>query len=342
MRIKNELFPDWCASLMGDPVVNQSLPRRVLITGAAGFLGSHLAEQYLARGVEVLALDTRSMAPLEGRPNATLFNDSLLNEELVRQLVAQVDTVFHLGAVVGLQNVIGQLLQVVEVNVQGTKHVLRAAAEHQRRVLFASTSEIAGKSPRLPFGEDDDRLLGPISRDRWVYTETKALGEYMCSGYAREGLPISVVRLFNVYGPRLDPEGSGRVISRFIRQILDGGPATVIGSGQQTRCFTFVDDVIRGVVTAGEDERAIGGTYNLGSNEEVSILDLLRVLFKVMETEVEVSFIDPQELYGPGYEDIPRRIPDVSRASRDLGFRAETPLEVGLARTVDWFRSGDV
>lgn len=312
----------------------------VLVTGAAGFIGSHLSEVLADYGARVFTLDNRVTPHLEHlaeRSNVSVFTDSFLNEGLVRHLASRCQAIFHLGAAVGLRSVIGQLLHVIDVNVIGTKNVLTAAAEHDCRFLFASTSEIAGKSSRIPFGEDDDRVLGSISKDRWVYAETKALGEYMCKGYAREGLPVVVVRFFNAYGPRLDPEGSGRVISRFIRQVEAGGPVTVIGDGSQSRCFTYIDDVVKGLLLAMTSDEATGRTYNLGSTEETSIVQLLDALFEVMGRKVEIEHVDPRNLYGDGYEDIPRRVPDVTQARRELGFEAQVSLLEGLRRTVAWF-----
>jgi UDP-glucose 4-epimerase len=318
---------------------------KILVTGGAGFIGSHLCDLFLARGDSVLALDAVAWTPdnylWPHRENQRLryFCDSILNDGLVRYLVREADAVYHLAAAVGLENVIGQVLKVIDVNVRGTELVLRHAAEYKRRVLFTSTSEIAGKSPNVPFGENDDRVLGPTMVDRWVYSETKALGEYMCLGYHRTGLPVSIVRFFNIYGPRLDREGSGRVITRFLRQALRGEPITVIGDGTQTRCFTYISDVIKGVVAAGEKPEAVGGIFNLGSTVETSMNELVEVVCQVVGKRPEIKRVGLDEIYGPGYEDIPRRVPNVDRATQTLDFRATVPLRQGIEATLDWLRT---
>jgi UDP-glucose 4-epimerase len=318
---------------------------KILITGAGGFIGSHLADFFLARGDEVLALDavpwdaSNYLWPHRENQRLRYFADSILNEGLLRYLVRESDTVYHLAAAVGLENVIGQVLRVIEVNVRGTETVLRLAHEYKKRVLFTSTSEIVGKSPKVPFAETDDRVLGPTTVDRWVYSETKALGEYICLGYHRAGLPVSIVRFFNVYGPRLDREGSGRVITRFMRQALRGEPITVIGDGKQTRCYTYIDDVVQGVVAAGERKQAVGGIFNLGSTVETSINDLVEVICAVTSRRPPIKHVGLDEVYGPGYEDIPRRVPDVARAKETLDFAARIGLEAGVRETFKWLAS---
>jgi len=315
---------------------------KIFITGAAGFVGSHLTDIFLARGDSVVALDAvpwsekNYLWPHKENHRFAYFCDSILNEGLMRYHVRESDSVYHLAAAVGLENVIGQVLKVIEINVRGTEIVLRLAAEYRKRVLFTSTSEIAGKTPSIPFGEEDDRMLGPTTVDRWVYSETKALGEYMCLGYHRSGLPVSIVRLFNVYGPRLDREGSGRVISRFIRQVMRNEPITIIGDGQQTRCFTYITDIARGIIAAAERPEAIGGIFNLGTTVETSINELVEIICKVAERQNDIRYVGLDDVYGPGYEDIPRRVPNVTRSRDVLGFQAEVGLEDGIRSTYEW------
>jgi UDP-glucose 4-epimerase len=315
---------------------------KALITGAAGFIGSHLADHFLERGDEVLALDAVSwndqnyLWPHRDNKHLHYFCDSILNDGLLRYLVRESDVVYHLAAAVGLENVIGQVLKVIDVNVKGTENVLRLAAEHQKRVLFGSTSEILGKSSAIPFAEGDDRVLGPTTVDRWVYSDTKALGEYLCLGYHRAGLPVSIVRFFNVYGPRLDREGSGRVITRFLKQAINEEPITVIGDGNQTRCFTYITDVIRGVVAAGERPEAVGEIINLGDDDETSINELVNLICRTVNKHPPVQFVALDAVYGKGYEDIPRRVPNVERAKRLLQFEATVPLETGVRKTFEW------
>jgi UDP-glucose 4-epimerase len=305
-------------------------------------------DRLLAGGEAVFAVDGRPwnaenyLWPSRDSPQLRYFSESILNDGLVRYLVREVDTVYHLAAAVGLDNVIGQVLHVIDVNVTGTQIVLKAAAENGKRVLFTSTSEMNGKSGDIPFREDGDRLLGPTSIDRWVYSETKALGEYVCLGYAREGLPVSIVRLYNVYGPRLDLEGSGRVITRFLRQAMNGEDITVIGDGTQTRCFTYVSDIVDGILAAGQRPEAVGGIFNLGSDRETSINDLVSLIRTVLGRSITVRHVALDEVYGPGYEDIPRRVPDLSRARTVLHFDASVPLAEGIKSTADWLRAASL
>jgi UDP-glucose 4-epimerase len=318
---------------------------KALVTGGSGFIGSHLVDRLLSRGDEVLVLDVRPwddqnyLWPHRDCPAFHYFADALENSGLIQYLVRESDTIYHLAAAVGLNNIIGELLNVIDVNVQGTRNVLDAAGRFGRRVLFASTSEIAGKSAELPFREDGIRVLGPTTIDRWVYSETKALGEYMCLGFARAGLPISIVRLFNVYGPRLDREGSGRVVTRFARQIMRGERVTVIGDGSQTRCFTYVSDIVTGILAAAESHDALGQVFNLGSEVETSVLELVQLVAHALGRTADVEHVALDQVYGPGYEDIPRRVPDVTRAKTVLGFKASTSLRDGLAETVAWLSS---
>lgn len=315
---------------------------RIFITGGAGFVGSHLTDYFLDRGEHVTALD---LLPFNGdsylwqhrdNPRFRYFQDSILNQGLIDHLVRESDMVYHLAAAVGLSNVIGNVLNVIEGNITGTKIVLESAFAHGKRVLFTSTSEIAGKSQAVPFRENDDRVLGSTTVDRWVYSETKAIGEYLCLGYHRQGLPVSTVRLFNAYGPRLDKGGGGRVVTRFIRQIMRDEPVTLIGNGEQTRSFTYIADIVNGIVAAGEREEAIGGIFNLGSSVETSINDLVKLIAEVVGKEPSIRSVALEELYGPGYEDVPRRVPDLHRSEAFLGFEAAVPLREGIRMTYEW------
>lgn len=314
----------------------------VLITGGAGFVGSHLADYFLNRNEAVTALDLLPWSDdnylwrHRDNPQFRYFQDSILNRGLVDYLVRQSDTVYHLAAAVGLSNVIGNILNVIEGNITGTKIVLESAFAHGKRVTFTSTSEIAGKSRAVPFRENDDRVLGPTTVDRWVYSETKAIGEYLCLGYYRQGLPVSTVRLFNAYGPRLDKGGGGRVVTRFVRQIMRDEPLTIIGDGEQTRSFTYISDIVNGIVAAGERDEAIGGIFNLGSSVETSINDLVKLIAEVVGKEPSIRSVALEELYGPGYEDVPRRVPDLQRSEALLGFEAAVPLREGIRLTEQW------
>jgi UDP-glucose 4-epimerase len=317
---------------------------RVLITGGAGFLGSHLTDAFMARGDEVAILDVIADTKIRhhvGSPRFHYVRDSVFNAEILDGLMARCDVVYHLAAVVGVEHYVGDPYQVLNVNINGTQAVLKAAYKHNRRVVLASTSEVYGRNPRVPFREDDDRVLGSTRVDRWCYSTSKAAAEHFCFAYHRLGLPVVVLRYFNVYGPRLDKLDVGRVITIFMGQVLRGEPVTVIGDGRQTRCFTYVDDAIRATVAAGMEARATGQVCNVGTDRETSILELAETMIRVAGSSSRIAFVKQESVYGESYEDVPRRIPSLARMQDLLGVRAGTSLEEGLRRTIDWFRAGN-
>lgn len=314
---------------------------KVLITGGAGFLGSHLAEAWLGRGDEVTALDLASDAKvrhLRGRADFRMIRESVLNRDILEGLVAWADLVYHLAAVVGVEHYVGDPYQVLTVNINGTQEVLAAAFRHGRKVVFASTSEIYGRSAAVPFDEDGDRVLGSTRIDRWCYATSKAAAEHLCFAFGRMGLPVVVLRYFNVYGPRLDQMDRGRVVTIFMGQLLRGEPLTVIGDGSQTRAFTYVDDAVRATVAAGLAPAAVGQAINVGAEEETSIATLASTMVRLGGSTSSVIFVPQEAVYDRGYEDIPRRVPVVRRMRDILGVQAEVPLEEGLSRTIEWFK----
>jgi UDP-glucose 4-epimerase len=314
---------------------------KVLITGGAGFLGSHLSEAFLERGDEVIALDKDEPAKVRhllGHRRFRLVVDSVMNAEILDRLAARADVIYHLAGVVGVEHYLGDPHHVLDVNVNGTQNVLRAAYTHGRRVVFSSTSEVYGRNPALPWSEDADRVLGPTTIDRWCYATSKAAAEHFCLAYRRLGLPITVLRFFNVYGPRLDRIDAGRVIAIFLGQLLRGEPLTVIGDGSQTRCFTWIDDAIRATVAAGVVSAAEGQVINVGTDQETSIRALAELMIRIGGRPSTIRFVPQALVYGDSYEDVPRRVPDVRRMNSILGVDATTPLADGLARTIDWFR----
>src|SRR5882724_3527619 len=227
---------------------------RVFITGGAGFLGSHLAEGFLKRGDDVTVMDMAPSLKVEhllSNPRFRYVRDSVMNMDMLENLIVQADLVYHLAAVVGVEHYVGDPYEVLNVNVNGTQNVLKLAFKHQKKVVFGSTSEVYGRNPKVPWAEDDDRLLGSTRIDRWCYSTSKAVGEHFCFAYHRMGLPITITRYFNVYGPRLDRLDVGRIITIFMGQVLRNEPLTVIGDGKQTRCFTYVDDAVRATIAAG-------------------------------------------------------------------------------------------
>lgn len=315
---------------------------RVLITGGAGFLGSHLADALLAQGDEVTILDVVGDLKVRhnlGHPRFQYVRDSIFNEAILDGLVLRAEQVYHLAAVVGVEHYVGDPYQVLNVNINGTQAVLRAAYKYGRPLVFASTSEVYGRNPRVPFEEDDDRVLGSTRIDRWCYSTSKAAAEHFCFAYHRLGLPVVIVRYFNVYGPRLDRLDVGRVITIFMGQVLRGEPVTVIGDGAQTRCFTYVEDAIRATMAAGRTPDAVGGVFNIGTADETSILELAETMIRVSGSPSRVVFVPQESVYGRGYEDVPRRVPSLARMHEVLGVRADTSLEKGLRRTIEWFRT---
>jgi UDP-glucose 4-epimerase len=314
---------------------------KVLITGGAGFVGSHVAEAFLARGDHVIALDTGSQAKVRHLlrdPRFRLVVDSVMNPDILDGLASQADLIYHLAGVVGVEHYVADPYAVMNVNVIGTQNVLRAAHKHGRRLVFSSTSEVYGRNPAVPWSEDADRILGPTTIDRWCYATSKAAAEHFCLAYVRLGLPVTILRYFNVYGPRLDRLDVGRVVTIFLGQLLRGEPLTVIGDGTQTRCFTWIGDAVRATVAAGLVTAAEGQVINVGTDEETSIRRLAEMMIELEGGKSAIRFVSEQSVYGDSYQDVPRRVPDVTRMQRLLGVRAETPLADGLARTLAWFR----
>lgn len=313
----------------------------VLITGGGGFLGSHLADALIERGDQVFVLDngsTLKVRHLMRKAGFRYVRDSILDAEILDGLIAKVDMIFHLAAVVGVEHYVGDPYEVLNVNVNGTQNVLRLAFKYQKKVVFSSTSEVYGRNPKVPWREDDDRVLGSTRIDRWCYSTSKAVGEHFCFAYHRIGLPVTVVRFFNVYGPRLDRLDVGRVITIFLGQAFRGEPLTVIGDGQQTRCFTYVTDAVAALLAAGVKDGTNGEVFNIGTDVETTIAELARRIIALTGARSELRFVEQASIYGESYEDIPRRVPDVTRMREILGVRADTPLDEGLRHTIEWFR----
>ncbi len=317
---------------------------KVLITGGAGFIGSHLTDALLARGDEVTILDVASDQKVRhhlGNPRFRYVRDSVLNSGILEGLIPWCDLVYHFAAVVGVEHYVADPYQVLNVNVNGTQTVLSVAFKSRKKVIFSSTSEVYGRSLKSPFSEDGERVLGSTRIDRWCYSTSKAVGEHFCFAYHRLGLPVILLRYFNIYGPRLDQMDMGRVITIFLGQLMRGAPVTVIGSGEQTRCFTYVDDAIRSTVAAGVTDEAVGRVINVGSNEEVTIRELAELMIRLSGSTSTLKFVTEKSVYGPSYEDIPRRVPDVRLMEELLHERAEISLKEGLRRTLDWYRNSN-
>ncbi|HPU01838.1 MAG: NAD-dependent epimerase/dehydratase family protein [Firmicutes bacterium] len=317
---------------------------KCLVTGAAGFIGFHLCKALLSRGAEVWGLDDFSSGKEErfrelGRYRSFHgIRGPFASVDGLAEIIAQTELIYHLAAVVGVKRYVEDPVRVIETNVCQTAVLLRLAQLHRRKVVFVSTSEVYGKSSSLPFGENTDCLYGSPLTSRWCYAISKSAAEHLCLGHAARGLPVVILRYFNVYGPHGEGSLYGGVANRFIEQALQGKPLTVYGDGRQTRCFTYVDDIVAGTMAAGESPAAVGRIINLGSDREISILDLARLVIRFSGSKAGLVFVPYEEVYGFSYEDIPRRVPDISTARRLLNFQPAVSLEEGMRRTLEWHR----
>ena len=315
---------------------------RVLITGGAGFLGSHVSDAFIERGDEVFVLDTGSIAKVRhllGNPRFHYIHDSIFNLELIDGMVAKSDLIYHLAAVVGVEHYVGDPYETLNVNVNGTQNILKAAYKYNKKVVFSSTSEVYGRNPKVPWREDDDRVLGATTIDRWCYSTSKAVGEHFCFAYHKLGLPVTVVRFFNVYGPRLDKVDVGRLFTIFMGQLLRGVDLTVIGDGTQTRCFTYVTDAVAAIVAAGMNPKADGEAINIGIEVETSVIEFAKLMIELYgSSKSKIKFVTQDQVYGNSYEDIPRRVPDNTKMKTLLGVTPKVSLREGTAKSMEWFR----
>ena len=319
---------------------------KVLITGGAGFLGSHLAEALLARGDTVFLLDnlsTGSIDNIEHLKNAPRFHyaiDSVMNEPVTAELIDRADVVFHLAAAVGVRLIVESPVNTIETNVHGTEMVLKLANKKKKKVLIASTSEVYGKSEDVPFHEDADLVMGGTHKGRWSYACSKAIDEFLALAYWKEKkLPVVVFRLFNTVGPRQTGR-YGMVIPNFVKQALLGHPITVFGDGTQSRCFTYVSDVVGVLVRLAEEPKAVGQVFNVGNDrEEVTISDLAQRVKARTGSKSEIVRVPYDQAYGEGFEDMPRRVPDLSRVRALTGYEPKVHLDEILDRVIEYFTS---
>jgi UDP-glucose 4-epimerase len=318
---------------------------RVLITGGAGFIGSHLADAYLQRGDDVLVIDDLSTGTIENirhlkdNPRFHYTIDSVHNQPVTAELVDQSDVIFHLAAAVGVKLIVESPVRTIETNVRGTEVILALANKKKKRVLIASTSEVYGLSADVPFREDGNLVMGATTKGRWSYACSKAIDEFLALAYWREKkLPTTIVRLFNTVGPRQTGR-YGMVIPTFVKQALAGRPITVYGDGKQTRCFGYVGDVVGALIKLMDQSEAVGQVYNIGSNEEISIVQLAEKVRQLTNSNSEIVFVPYDEAYEEGFEDMPRRVPDISKINKLVGFRPDMSLE-GIIESVINFENG--
>jgi UDP-glucose 4-epimerase len=305
---------------------------RALITGGAGFIGSHLAERWLALGHSVCLLDDLStglidnIAAIKKHPQCEYHIDTIFNRRLLAELIDAADIVFHLAAAVGVRRIVDFPVATIETNIRGSEYVLELAAKKLKRVLITSTSEVYGKSSKVPFKETDDLVLGSTYNARWSYACSKAIDEFLALAYFRERrMPVTVVRLFNTTGPRQSGQ-YGMVLPTFIRQALSSEDITVYGTGEQSRCFTHVSDIVEAIVNCVQSDATVGEIYNLGSSEEITINALAALVKDLTHSSSSIRHVPYSEAYGPGFEDMYRRIPDISKATGTFGYRPTLSL----------------
>ena len=315
----------------------------VFITGGAGFIGSHLAEALLQRGERVLALDdlssgsVKNIAHLRSNPLFQFVPRGIETADIMAELVDEADIIFHLAATVGVLNIIESPVSTIANNIGGTEGVLKAAAKKKKKVIIASTSEVYGKSAAVPFREDSDLVFGPTSKSRWSYASSKVVDEFLALAYWREfKLPTVVARFFNTIGPR-QVGRYGMVVPRFMSQALRGINLSVYGTGQQSRCFTYISDVIEWLLLLATNDRAVGEVINLGNPEEVTITELARKVVAVTGANVGIDYVPYEEAYEEGFEDMLRRVPDITKVQALTGYSPRVTLEEALFRIKAWF-----
>jgi UDP-glucose 4-epimerase len=320
----------------------------VLITGGAGFIGSYLTEALIAEGCTVTIIDdlsTGSLNNIDHLMNSDRFHfaiETITNETVMDRLVSECDIIFHLAAAVGVELIIKKPVHVIETNILGTEYVLRIANRYRKKVLIASSSEIYGKSNCLPFKEDDDRILGPTIRNRWSYSCSKAMDEFLALAYWHEKkLPVTIFRLFNTVGPRQTGR-YGMVVPRFVHQALSGEPITIFGSGIQSRCFANVKDVVQAIIALSKCSSAVGEVYNVGTDEEITIIDLANKIKSLIGSDSEIKLIPYDEAYEKGFEDMFRRVPDIQKIKNAIGWTPKITLDNTLKEIISYIKDKEV
>lgn len=316
-----------------------------LITGGAGFIGSHLAERLLERGDQVLLMDNLSTGSMENIRHLKkyermhYFLEPLENRQLLAELVDEADVIFHLAAAVGVKLIVESPVRTIETNVNGTQMVLEAACRKRKLVFAASTSEVYGKNTNVPFHEDADLVLGPTTKGRWSYAASKALDEFLALSYWKEKkLPVVIVRLFNTVGPRQTGR-YGMVLPNFVRQAVEGSPITVYGTGKQSRCFCDVNDAVEAILRLATTDEAVGEVVNVGNDDEITIEDLASLVKERVGSSSRIDYIPYDQAYEPGFEDMFRRVPCVEKLEALTGFRPETSLPEIVDRVISYVRN---
>jgi UDP-glucose 4-epimerase len=321
---------------------------RALITGGAGFIGSHLAESLLGAGHGVTIVDDLStgrfenISHLTGLPGLQFVAETITNEMITDRLIRECDVVFHLAAAVGVQLIVSDPVRVIETNIFGTHAILKLANRYRKKVFLASTSEIYGKGNHAPFKEDDDRILGPTTRSRWCYSASKGVDEFLALAYWKEkALPVVIFRLFNTIGVRQTGQ-YGMVVPRFVSQALKGDPISVYGDGQQSRCFCDVSDAARAIIELADCPKAVGEVFNVGSTTEITILELARRVKALTGSRSEIVFVPYEKAYEKGFDDMRRRVPDISKISHVIGWTPRLSLDESLERIITYTREHPV
>ena len=317
---------------------------KALITGGAGFIGSHLAEYLLAIGHEVVVIDDLStgrienLKPIHNHPHLTIVTDDIRNLSALEPLVRECDVIYHLAAVLGVQKILKEPIHTIEVNIGGTEVVLKMAHRYTKKVLVASTSEVYGKGTKFPFSEDDDTLVGATSKMRWAYAATKAVDEFLALAYHHEtDLPVVVFRPFNTVGARQTGQ-YGMVLPRFVKWALAGEPLQVYGDGAQTRCFGNVRDVVDALYKLSEEPSAIGRVFNVGSTEEISIGGLAKRVIARAKSNSTIQYIPYDQAYEKGFEDFVRRVPDITRIMQTIEWKPTTPLDDTIDQIIEYMQ----
>jgi UDP-glucose 4-epimerase len=320
------------------------MKEKILVTGGAGFIGSHLCELLLQKGHTVVAIDNLSTGRLDNiqhllqSPGFQFVRETITNTQVLDRLTSEADILIHLAAVVGVKLIVDDPVNTIATNIMGTEAVLTTANRYRCKVMLASSSEVYGKGFKVPFNEEDDCVMGPTSHSRWSYATTKAIDEFLALAYYHQfGLPIVVMRFFNTVGPRQTGR-YGMVLPRFVRQALAGEPITIYGDGEQSRCFAYVADIIDATVKLAQHPGAVGQVFNIGSTEEVTIHELAERVIAATRSQSKIVYVPYEEAYAPGFEDMRRRVPDLEKIHQLIGYEPHYSLDETLQRVIVYER----